>query len=36
MSDALPATMTAIEIPEYGPPEALVPGTRPVPEPAAG
>ena len=36
MSDALPATMTAIEIPEYGPPEALVPGTRPVPEPATG
>ena len=36
MSDALPATMTAIEIPEYGPPEVLVPGTRPVPEPAAG
>ena len=36
MSEALPATMTAIEIPEYGPPEALVPGTRPVPEPAAG
>lgn len=36
MSDALPATMTAIEIPEHGTPEALVPGTRPVPEPAAG
>lgn len=30
---ALPETMTAIEIPEPGGPEALVPGSRPVPEP---
>ena len=36
MTDSLPATMTAIEIPEYGGPEKLVPGTRPRPEPAAG
>lgn len=33
---AIPATMTAIEIPVPGGPEALVPGTRPVPEPAHG
>lgn len=32
----LPETMTAIEIPEFGGPEALVPGQRPVPEPAEG
>ncbi|MCP5370643.1 MAG: NAD(P)H-quinone oxidoreductase [Hyphomicrobiales bacterium] len=36
MTDALPATMSCIEIPEPGGPEALVPGTRPVPAPAAG
>ena len=36
MPAALPATMTAIEIPDYGGPEALVPGERPVPSPAAG
>tara|TARA_R100000005_G_scaffold95995_1_gene79980 strand:- start:703 stop:1701 length:999 start_codon:yes stop_codon:yes gene_type:complete len=30
---SLPKTMTAIEIKEFGGPEALVPGTRPVPEP---
>ena len=33
MTPSLPTTMTAIEIPEPGGPEALVPGTRPVPEP---
>ncbi len=36
MTEALPATMTAIEIREPGGPEVLVPGTRPVPEPSAG
>jgi putative PIG3 family NAD(P)H quinone oxidoreductase len=36
MTEALPATMTAIEIPEPGGPEVLVPGTRPLPEPSAG
>ncbi len=36
MSGALPETMDVIEIAEPGGPEALVPGTRPVPEPAAG
>ncbi|HUT48404.1 MAG TPA: NAD(P)H-quinone oxidoreductase [Alphaproteobacteria bacterium] len=36
MAEALPETMTAIEIPEPGGPEALVPGTRPVAAPAAG
>ena len=36
MSQAIPATMTAIEIREPGGPEALVPATRPVPEPGAG
>jgi len=36
MSQALPTTMTAIEIREPGGPEALVPATRPVPEPGAG
>lgn len=35
MSDN-PATMTAIEITEFGGPEALKPTTRPVPEPAEG
>jgi putative PIG3 family NAD(P)H quinone oxidoreductase len=29
----LPSAMTAIEITEFGGPEVLVPGTRPVPEP---
>ena len=36
MTEALPATMTAIEIREPGGPEVLVPGTRPLPEPSAG
>ncbi|MFQ5786059.1 MAG: NAD(P)H-quinone oxidoreductase [Alphaproteobacteria bacterium] len=36
MTDTLPATMTAIEIPEPGGPEALAPAERPVPEPAFG
>jgi putative PIG3 family NAD(P)H quinone oxidoreductase len=36
MSGALPETMDVIEIAEPGGPEALVLGTRPVPEPAAG
>ncbi len=36
MSQAIPTTMTAIEIREPGGPEALVPATRPVPEPGAG
>ncbi|MDH3232004.1 MAG: NAD(P)H-quinone oxidoreductase [Alphaproteobacteria bacterium] len=36
MAETLPETMTAIEIPEPGGPEALVPGTRPVAAPAAG
>jgi NADPH2:quinone reductase len=33
MAEALPQTMTAIEIPVPGGPEALVPGTRPVEAP---
>ncbi|WP_114228212.1 MULTISPECIES: NAD(P)H-quinone oxidoreductase [Sphingomonas] len=33
MSDELPATMVAIEIQQPGGPEALVPATRPVPQP---
>ena len=32
----IPDSMTAIEIPEPGGPEALVPGTRPVPKPGEG
>ena len=36
MTDSLPAEMTAIEITEYGEPQVLVPGKRPVPEPGAG
>jgi putative PIG3 family NAD(P)H quinone oxidoreductase len=36
MAETLPETMTAIEIPEPGGPEALVPGTRPVAAPAEG
>lgn len=32
----LPPTMTAIEITQAGGPEVLKPGTRPVPQPAAG
>jgi len=36
MSEAIPATMTAIEIREPGGPEVLVPTSRPVPEPGAG
>ena len=36
MADALPASMTAIEIVKPGKPEVLVPTTRPVPRPAAG
>lgn len=34
MSQPLPESMTAIEITEPGGPEVLVPGTRPVPQPA--
>ena len=33
---AVPATMTCIEIKKPGGPEALVPTTRPVPQPKAG
>src|ERR1700745_1030172 len=33
---ALPATMTCVEIKTPGGPEALVPATRPVPQPKAG
>jgi putative PIG3 family NAD(P)H quinone oxidoreductase len=33
---ALPETMTAIEVPEPGGPEALVPATRPLPTPGLG
>jgi NADPH2:quinone reductase len=33
---ALPATMTCVEIKTPGGPEALVPATRPVPQPGAG
>lgn len=33
---ALPATMTCVEIKSPGGPEALVPATRPVPQPKAG
>ncbi len=33
---AIPATMTAIEIPTPGGPESLVPATRPVPKPGVG
>ena len=36
MAESLPDTMIAIEIPEPGGPDALVPGTRPVPAPAPG
>jgi len=36
MPEAIPATMTAIEIREPGGPEVLVPTRRPVPEPGAG
>ena len=36
MAESLPGTMTAIEIPEPGGPDALVPGTRPVPAPGPG
>jgi len=36
MAARLPKTMTAIEIPEPGGPEALVPGSRPVAAPGAG
>jgi putative PIG3 family NAD(P)H quinone oxidoreductase len=36
MSAALPPTMTAIEIPSFGGPERLVPGSRPVPRPGKG
>jgi NADPH2:quinone reductase len=34
--DALPATMTCVEIKTPGGPEALVPATRPLPRPATG
>ena len=33
---AIPATMTAIEIPSPGGPDSLVPGSRPVPKPESG
>ena len=36
MSDSLPAEMTAIEITEFGEPQVLVPGRRPMPQPEAG
>jgi NADPH:quinone reductase len=36
MGADLPTTMTAIEIRQFGGPEALVPGRRPVPAPGAG
>ncbi|MDX1710807.1 MAG: NAD(P)H-quinone oxidoreductase [Rhodovibrionaceae bacterium] len=36
MPSDIPDTMTAIEIPEPGGPEALKPGKRPVPEPGEG
>ncbi|MHA1152326.1 MAG: NAD(P)H-quinone oxidoreductase [Alphaproteobacteria bacterium] len=36
MPEAIPATMTAIEIRAPGGPEALTPTNRPVPEPGAG
>ena len=36
MTDAVPETMTCIEITEPGGPEVLQPTTRPVPEPGAG
>jgi len=36
MSEAIPATMTAIEIREPGGPEVLTATSRPVPEPGAG
>lgn len=36
MTNALPATMTAIEVKEPGGPEKLVPGQRPVPKPGQG
>jgi putative PIG3 family NAD(P)H quinone oxidoreductase len=36
MADALPASMTVIEIVKPGKPEVLVPATRPVPRPAEG
>jgi NADPH:quinone reductase len=36
MAEALPASMTAIEIVKPGKPEVLVPATRPVPRPAEG
>jgi NADPH2:quinone reductase len=36
MPDALPKTMTVMEIPRPGGPEALVPGTRPLPQPGPG
>ena len=32
----IPQEMTAIEITSFGGPEVLVPGKRPVPQPAAG
>lgn len=36
MTDSLPSEMTAIEIREPGGPEVLVPGRRPLPQPAEG
>jgi NADPH:quinone reductase len=36
MTNALPTTMTAIELKEPGGPEMLVPGKRPVPKPGKG
>jgi putative PIG3 family NAD(P)H quinone oxidoreductase len=36
MTEALPDTMTFIDLPSFGGPEALVPATGPVPRPGAG
>ena len=36
MSETVPASMTAIEIDGFGPPDVLRPTTRPVPEPGPG
>ncbi len=36
MTDATPVTMSCIEVKSPGPPEALVPTSRPTPRPGAG
>ena len=33
---SIPATMTVIEVPAFGPPSNLTTGERPVPSPAPG